>query len=321
MFITDIEFEGLMAPFSFNHSFAVAVSGGADSLALALLAKRYADNHSLRMTALTIDHGLRSNSAQEALWVHNLLVARSISHETLVWNHTSIPQTKIQERARAARYDLLGQWCQKNSVTSLLTAHHQDDQIETFFMRLAHQSGLKGLSSMRAVRTMPFGMLVRPLLGIPKDRLIATLKAFNCEWCDDPSNANDTFERVRLRKTLAGLYEQEILTPDAVAISIHKLQTIDDFLDESVAAFFKTYALGCFSLKAFQGQHAVLQRRLLGHLMRQLSSVAYTPPDAAINQVCQQLMRRDFKGATLGGLYFRRAAGSMVEVCLENRKT
>ncbi|MDP4725093.1 MAG: tRNA lysidine(34) synthetase TilS [Alphaproteobacteria bacterium] len=320
MFITDIEFEGLMAPFLLKTSFAVAVSGGADSLALALLAKRYADTYGLQMTAITVDHGLRSNSADEAQWVHDLLTTKGVSHETCMWGHDAIPQTKIQERARNARYDLLGRWCQENNVSTLLTAHHQDDQIETFFMRLAHQSGLKGLSSMKAVRTMPFGKLVRPLLSISKTRLIETLEAFECEWCDDPSNANDTFERVRLRKALEGLYKQGLLAPDTIATSIKKLQTIDDFLDESVAMFFSTYALGRFSLKAFQAQHVVLQKRILVHVIRQLSLASYAPPDAAIDQVCQQLMKPGFKGATIAGLYFRRSAGSMVEVKQEVRK-
>jgi tRNA(Ile)-lysidine synthase len=321
MHITDIEFEGLMAPFLLKTHFAVAVSGGADSLALALLARCYANNHGLQMTALTVDHGLRSNSADEAQWVQDLLSSRGISHETLVWSHDAIPHTKIQEEARNARYDLLGQWCQANGVGALLTAHHQDDQIETFFMRLAHRSGLKGLSVMRAVRTMSFGTLVRPLLSVPKDRLIATVNAFECEWCEDPSNINDAFERVRLRKTLLDLYNQEILSPDAVAASIKKLQEVDEFLDESVTTFFSTYTLDRFSLKAFQAQHVVLQKRILGHVIRQLSLASYAPPDVAIEQVCKQLMHTDFKGATIGGLYFRRVAGSMVEVTLEKRKT
>lgn len=308
-----------MAPFLLNSPFAVAVSGGADSLALALLAKRYADNHGLHMTALTVDHGLRSNSAQEAQWVHDVLAANGILHETLVWSHDSALHTKIQEQARNARYGLLGKWCQKNGVGSLLTAHHQDDQIETFFMRLAHRSGLKGLASMRAVRAMPFGTLVRPLLSVSKDRLIATLKAFSCEWCEDPSNENDMFERVRLRKALSTLYKQEVLTSDAVAASIKKLQEVDDFLDECIASFFKEHALNRFPLHAFQLQHSIVQKRLVSHLMKR-HMVGYLPPDVAIDQLCRQLMQPDFKGATLGGLYLRRSAGSMVEVKIEMRK-
>ena len=321
MFITDVEFGELMAPFSLKIPFAVAVSGGADSLALVLLAQRYAVDNDLEMTALTVDHGLRANSAEEAMFVHEMLTQKGIRHVTLRWDHACIPHTKIQELARTARYDLLGNWCQANGVGTLLAAHHQDDQIETFFMRLAHRSGLKGLSSMQPIREMPFGVLIRPLLNVPKARLLHTLEAFKCGWCEDPSNINDTFERVRLRKALASLYEQAILTPDAIAASIQKLKTIDNFLDESVVAFFDNYAVTHFPLKAFQAQHAVLQRRLLSHVMRQLSSNLYAPPDDSIERVCLQLMQANFKGATLNGLHFRRAAGGIVEVQQETRST
>lgn len=317
--LTEIEFEGLMAPFLLKGSFAVAVSGGADSFALALLAKHYADRHGLQMTALTVDHRLRENAASEARWVHDLLTTKNIKHEILVWNHDLIPTSKIQESARAARYALLGKWCQENKVEALLTAHHQDDQIETFFMRLAHRSGLKGLSSIRFVRLMPFGRLIRPLLDVSKARLIDTLRAFDCAWCEDPSNANDKFERVRFRKALSKLYEQEILSSEAVASSIQKLQEVDDFLDQTTNDFLKEYAFSCFPLHAFQMQHSVLQKRIISALLK-AHMTHYMPPDASIDQLRLSLMQSDFKGATLGGLYFRRASGGMVVVRQEARK-
>jgi len=318
--LTDVEFEGLMAPLLLESAFAVAVSGGADSLALALLAHNYAMQHGLTMYALTIDHGLRGNSAEEASWVHDTLTKRGINHAILTWEHTCPVATKIRERARSARYDLLGKWCTENRIGSLLTAHHQDDQVETFFMRLAHRSGLKGLSSMRTRRTMPFGMLLRPLLGISKKRLLATLHGFGCTWREDPSNENNKFERVRLRKHLAGLYAHHILTPDAIAASIQKIQLVDDFLDESVAAFFKIHTATYFSHHAFKAQHNVLQRRLLGYVLKQLSQADYAPPDDVIDRACLTLMHADFKGVTLGGLYLKRAAGNMIEVRIEDRK-
>lgn len=317
--LTENEFEELMAPFLVKGSFAVAVSGGADSLALMLLAKRYADQHGMQMTALTVDHRLRKSSSAEACWVRDLCAAKDVKHETLTWKHDVIPTTKIQESARDARYALLSQWCQKNKVETLLTAHHQDDQIETFFMRLAHRSGLKGLSSMRAVRMMSFGRLIRPLLTISKARLINTLGFFDCEWCEDSSNKNEAFERVRLRNSLAVLYEQEIFAPTAIAVSIQKLQDVDDFLDKSADDFLKEYDFNHFSLHAFQKQHLVLQRRIIISFLRRHAR-GYLPSDASIDQLCQQLILSNFKGATLGGLYFRRAAGGMVVVRQEVRK-
>jgi tRNA(Ile)-lysidine synthase len=299
----------------------VAVSGGADSLALTLLAHRYAIDRGIAMTALTVDHRLRKGSTTEANDVHDLLARRGISHTILTWEHDVVPTTKIQEQARVNRYALLGKWCQENAVSFLLTAHHQGDQVETFFMRLAHRSGLKGLSSMRACTRTAFGSLLRPLLSIPKVRLIATLKAVGVTWCDDPSNENLKYERIRLRRALVDLDEQGILSVDAVGASIQKLQAVDDFLDESVSAFFDTFAVTSFSLSAFQAQHSILQRRILMYVLKALSTTYYMAPDALIDRVISEMMQPTFKGATLGGLYLRRAAGGVVHVQKEERSS
>ncbi|MDP3371612.1 MAG: tRNA lysidine(34) synthetase TilS [Candidatus Paracaedibacteraceae bacterium] len=320
-YITDIEFEELMAPFFIKDHFAVAVSGGVDSIALGYLANRYAIKNDLQMTALTVDHGLRLESVEEAEWVHSLMAQNNIVHEVLLWKHAGeLPQTKIQESARIARYDLLSTWCKANAVQFLLTAHHLDDQVETFFIRLAHRSGLKGLSSMRQTRETPFGSLLRPLLPISKARLVATLQHYNVEWRDDPSNAKDQFERVRFRKALSQMYDQGLLDPSNITESIRKLQNIDDFFDESVRFFLNTYDLQNFPLKAFQQQHPLLQCRILSFIVKKLSLKRYMPPDATFERARQKMMNSNFKGLTLGGLYFRRAAGSTIQVSYEMRK-
>ena len=309
-----------MAPFFIEKSFCVAVSGGADSMALALLAQRFAVKYNLSMTALTVDHGLRKNSADEALWVNTVLTFYGIKHQTLVWNHDVVPDTKIQEKARIARYDLLVNWCQDNNVDTLLTAHHQGDVIETFFIRLAHQSGLKGLSSIKATLTMPFGVLLRPFLTIPKERLVKTLEQLGCKWIEDPSNDNDAYERIRFRKMLTQLYGQNILSPDALGTSINKLKEIDAYLDAHAMAFFRENTVNCFSLAAFQQQHRVMQQRILAHVIRERGMPGYPPSDLLIARTCDALMKNDFKGVTLSGLYFRRSAGGLVRVSQEKRR-
>lgn len=320
-YITDIEFEELMAPFFIESHFSVAVSGGVDSITLSYLANRYSIKHGLQMTALTVDHGLRLESSDEAAWVHTLMKQNNIEHKTLLWEHDgALPKTRIQESARAARYDLLSAWCQANAVQFLLTAHHLDDQVETFFIRLAHRSGLKGLSSMRQGREMSFGSLLRPFLSIPKARLISTMQHHKIEWRDDPSNVKDQFERVRFRKALAQLSDQKLLDSMNIAESIKKLQAADDFLDDSVKVFLGASGLKTFSLKAFQAQHSLLQHRIISFIVRKLSLARYAPPDATIENACQKMMNLNFKGLTLGGLYFKRASGSMVEVSYEDRR-
>lgn len=318
--INDHEFGELMAPFSLCAPFAVAVSGGVDSLALTYLAHRYAMKHNLAMTALTVDHRLREESTTEAETVHTLLAEHGISHQILTWEHDHPLTTKIQEQARLNRYALLGNWCQENDVQTLLTAHHQGDHVETFFMRLAHRSGLKGLSSMRACTRMSFGVLIRPLLTLSKERLIATLTSFGLTWHDDPSNNKVMYERVRLRQALANLNDADLISMDAVSASIQKLQYVDDYLDECAESFFRTHSVSLFPLNAFNAEHPVLKRRMLMHILRRLSPHYYGAPDDLIERTLDCMMKPTFKGTTLGGLYLRRAAGGMIDVRREKRR-
>src|SRR5579864_2149998 len=133
-----------LGPFERAPRLAVAVSGGADSLMLALLADGWARVRGGGITALTVDHGLRPESAAEARQTGEWLAARGIARQTLVWNGPH-PRGDIQAAARAARYRLMEGWCAEHRCLHLLTAHHLEDRAETFWLRLARGSGLDGL--------------------------------------------------------------------------------------------------------------------------------------------------------------------------------
>lgn len=200
------EFAALMAsmgPFEKAPNLAVAVSGGADSMALALLAHAWAGQRRGAVTALTVDHGLRPRAAAEARQVRQWLNGHGISHRTLRWRGAK-PDSGIQAAARQARYDLLGQWCRRHGVLHLLSAHHGDDQAETILLRLQRGSGIEGLAGMPAVRALPGVRLLRPLLKVRRADLVATLEAQGQTWLEDPSNQEDRFARVRARRYLAG---------------------------------------------------------------------------------------------------------------------
>jgi tRNA(Ile)-lysidine synthase len=182
---------------------AVATSGGPDSLALAILADRWASRKGGVAWALIVDHGLRPESACEAKMVADWLAARQIPHVVLTW-HGGKPATGIQAAARAARYRLLAEWCGERGCLHLLLAHHRDDQAETYLIRRRAGSGPYGLAAMSAVRELPQLRLVRPLLGVAKARLVALLDAEGQEYLRDPSNRNPAFERSRLRMQTAG---------------------------------------------------------------------------------------------------------------------
>jgi tRNA(Ile)-lysidine synthase len=178
---------------------AVAVSGGPDSVALLLLA---AARWPGRVTALTVDHRLRPEAADEAATVVRQCRAAGIPAETLVWDADK-PGTGLPAAARAARYRLLGDRCRRAGVGLLLTAHHADDQAETLLMRLARGSG-GGLAGIRARRPLGPGVtLVRPLLRVTKRDLVAIAAASEWPIADDPGNRDARQDRIRARRLLA----------------------------------------------------------------------------------------------------------------------
>jgi len=203
--IAEAEFAHLMGaigPFEAAPGLGIAVSGGRDSMALCLLADGWARGLGGQVTALTVDHGLRPGSADEARRVGDWLQERGIAHRLITWRGAK-PETGIQAAARRARYELLTAWCRDAGILHLVLAHHQGDQAETYLLRLAAGSGDDGLACMAAVVETPGVRLLRPLLGVPRTRLTGTLKAFGQPWLDDPSNRDTAFARVRVRAGLA----------------------------------------------------------------------------------------------------------------------
>lgn len=186
------------APFESNPVLAVGVSGGRDSLSLALLGNDWATARGGGIVALIVDHGLRAESAAEATATCALLAAHDIAAEILPWSGEK-PASGLQEAARVARYRLLFEACRRHRILHLLIAHHADDQAETVAMRAARASGPDGLAGMAAAVEHRESRLLRPLLSIPRARLTATLAEQRVSWIDDPSNADPRFERGRLR--------------------------------------------------------------------------------------------------------------------------
>ena len=173
---------------------AVAVSGGPDSLALAILADQWSRERGGQICALTVDHRLRPESSAEVCLVREWLSARGIRHEVLAWSGEK-PRAGIQEAARNARYRLLAASCREHGCLHLLTAHHREDQIETHLIRRRAGSGPDGLAGMSATRELGDCRLLRPLLGVSKERLLALLESERQPFITDPSNLDPTFER------------------------------------------------------------------------------------------------------------------------------
>jgi tRNA(Ile)-lysidine synthase len=181
----------------------LAVSGGPDSVALMWLAARWrrALARGPRLVAVTIDHGLRAESAREARDVKELARSLEVEHRTMKWNGAK-PGTGLPAAARSERYRLLMQAARTAGATHVLTAHTRDDQAETVLMRLFRGSGIAGLSAMAAARERDGLVVARPFLDVPKSRLIATLDKAGIGFADDPTNRDTAFTRPRLRALL-----------------------------------------------------------------------------------------------------------------------
>ncbi|HEX8447548.1 MAG TPA: tRNA lysidine(34) synthetase TilS [Sphingomonas sp.] len=212
--------------------FAVAVSGGPDSLALLLLAQavRPGDVH-----AATVDHGLRPDSAAEAATVARLCADRGIPHHTLRATWSPAPGIGLQAQARAYRYGLLDTWCREQAIPLLLTAHHRDDQAETLLMRLARGAGLSGLAGVRERRPLQAESpvtLARPLLDVAKADLAAFVAGQGLTPVDDPANHDPRHDRTWTRTFLG---RTPALDPARLAASARHLAEAETALEWTTA--------------------------------------------------------------------------------------
>jgi tRNA(Ile)-lysidine synthase len=187
---------------SLNSPLAIALSGGADSMALALLADDFVRTRGGHIVTLTVDHGLRPESRAEAEQVAAWMAARGIAHHILTPPHLD-HHKNMQESARTRRYDALADWCRAHDVLHCLLAHHAGDQAETVALMRARGDTADGASGMSALRNYRGVRFLRPLLGFEKEDLKKYLHAHAMTWVEDPSNQNPKFARVRMRGNLS----------------------------------------------------------------------------------------------------------------------
>jgi tRNA(Ile)-lysidine synthase len=264
---------------------AVAVSGGADSMALALLAQTWVSTRGGRVLALIIDHGLRPQSSDEAALTAQRLAAQGI--EAQIQRLTSLTKgPALQERARDARHQALAAAARAAGALFLLLGHHQADQAETVAMRAARgKHGLEGMAGWAARHDI---LLLRPLIGESPAALRAWLRSRGQDWVEDPSNADESYERVRIRLSGTGRPPENPATRRAA--------------EHETAAFLAAHAVlrpeGFAILRA-----AAAPPRALGALLRAIAGAAYAPDAAATAALAANL-----RPASLGGVILTRTA-------------
>jgi tRNA(Ile)-lysidine synthase len=248
----------------------IAVSGGADSLALLLLAGAVRPG---RVEAATVDHGLRSEARDESRAVAAICERLGVPHSILTASWSEPPQTAIQERARRKRYRLLSYWVEERRLGGLATAHHADDQAETFLMRLARGSGVRGLAAMRprSIATGSHVPLIRPLLAWRRRELEQVCSAAGVTPVFDPSNVDEKFERVRIRQGLAG---SDWLDPCAIARSAAILADADAALDWATRMEWKAAVLQKRDAIFYRPGEVPTEivRRIIGKAVRRLAT-------------------------------------------------
>jgi tRNA(Ile)-lysidine synthase len=272
----------LFADWKAAPALVLAVSGGPDSVAMMWLAARWrrAMPRGPRLVAVTVDHGLRPEAAREAREVKRLATSLDLPHRTLRWRGPK-PGTGLPAAARDARYRLLAEAARAAGATHVLTAHTRDDQAETLLMRMARGSGIAGLAAMARQSRRGGVVLARPLLQIPKARLVATLKKAKIGFADDPTNRDAAFTRPRLRALMPALadegFDARNLTRLAARLARANaaLEILADGAERYLALGEADPAAAGFDAAAFAGLAEEIRLRLL---LRRIDRVGHEGP-------------------------------------------
>lgn len=304
-------------PFEYRPRLAVAVSGGTDSMALLLLARRWVQSVEGDVVALVADHGLRLESGAEARGVARWCRDQGIDCRilTLTLNTSG---GNIQHEARDARYRALFDWCRDHSVLHLLVAHHRDDQAETLMLRLARGSGLEGLTGMAPEVVQDDCRLLRPLLDFPKTALIAEVTGLPV--VHDPSNRNRRFARVQVRQAAPDLAALG-LTAARLAVTTEQLArsegVIESLTDRAKLRHVRPHPAGWLRIDvAGLGQEPeVVAHRLLSRVAAWVGGTLYPPRYEGIEALWGE--RDAARERTLGGALWLPKRGGQWLVCRE----
>lgn len=297
----------------------LGVSGGADSTALLVLFDEWRKraNWGGRVSVVTVDHGLRVESAEEAREVGALCARLGLDHRILRWGGEK-PSANLQAAARQARYRLIARHMREKGAKVLVLAHHLDDQVETFLDRLTRGSGLFGLAAMQdSEPNGPEGLhILRPLLSVRKDTLQLALSDRGIIWQEDRSNSDTAYKRVRLRKFLSAL-EAEGLDASGLAETAKRLrrtrEALEDWIQDFWAAHVDVHPAGPFRINRIAWQQLPQEMRLrtLAQAIVMAAGGGYPPRLASLERVEDLILSEKAGRKTLGGAVLDFSNGSI----------
>ena len=287
--------------------YLVAVSGGPDSLALVALTKAYNYRKKIQFHYVLVDHNIRTNSRQEAKKVKKILKKKQINLRIFL-NKKKITRN-IQAEARDSRYQILVNYCKKNNIKIILTAHNLEDQVETFFIRLSRGSGLKGLSAMKPLSVINNHVkLYRPLLDTEKKFLIKISKKTFGKFIKDPSNNNFKFLRTKIRN-LKKTLENSGIKYERIFKSIQNLSISKNTLEGYLNKIFKELIYKkkkeiFINLKKYEELNKDIKIALINESVKRLKKNYYDLRSKKVENLINNIGRKDFKSSTLGGCIF-----------------
>jgi tRNA(Ile)-lysidine synthase len=275
----------------------IAVSGGADSMALCYLAQEFAVAKAIELFTLTIDHQAREESSLEAAQLNKILTKENIRHEVIKWEATNIKQN-FEARAREARYDILSNYAKNNNIKVIMTAHHQDDIIENFFIRLARGSGIDGLAGIAVSRNLNDNLkLWRPLLKISKRDLINYLKENNKIWFEDPTNKDATYLRNNIRNLLTKIEDKELIEKRIIQSAEHFSRAKDFFKQHTDKIFNEICQINSeeikISLSDFCNLHPEIAYRILIKIFNILADKKYKPRFVKLDDLYKKIINKE----------------------------
>jgi|TARA_B110000008_G_scaffold202504_1_gene201152 tRNA(Ile)-lysidine synthase len=311
-------FKQFESSLNIKDKFAVAVSGGPDSLALAFLAKCFSIKYKVSVKYFIVDHKLRKESSSEAKIVINILKKIGISCKILTWNGKK-PSTNIQSVAREKRYLLLVEECKKNKIKNILLGHHLDDLFENFLIRILRGSGLKGLISLNKNTKYKDNniKILRPLLDLEKKNLVDLSKRIFNLFIKDPSNKDKNFKRIRIRNLLSSL-RKEGLDKKKLLLTINNLKDSDKsikfYVDRNIeknSIYSKKQNRFILSANFFDQAHEIIFRSLT-KIIQKIGQKYYPVRGKSISELIKNIKSNSSIKVTLGSCFIEKINESVL---------
>ena len=298
------------------HSCGIAVSGGSDSMTLFHILTDWKSDNKPKIFVASIDHGLRSESKWEVEFVKKICETKKVEHVSLTPAEQLLKvKGNLQNNARVARYQLLKNWAISKSLQCVLIGHTLDDQEENLLMRFFRGSGVDGLAGMEKKSIRDGILWIRPLLNFRKEELRNFLRHRKYGWIDDPSNGDDKYQRVKIRKLLQQLKSSDLITPNFVKTSGHMLRASKLLREKAVSSSktiisFNDVGQITFEVEKFSELSEDTQYRILSGIISWFSGRFYKPRFSQIEKIHRQVIDvKDLAGATLSGTVFKKKNG------------